>query len=105
MKFDEGKRDWSLLPLDSVEEIIKVLEFGSNKYAAWNFEDGDGLKFSRLLNSSFRHLTSFTRGEDNDPETGLSHVAHLGANVLFLLHFLLRKDTFPKVDDRYQGKK
>ena len=36
-KKDDGKLDWSLLPIDAVEEIIKVLEFGSKKYSGWNW--------------------------------------------------------------------
>ena len=29
MKFDDGKRDYTLLPWGGVEEIVKVLEFGA----------------------------------------------------------------------------
>lgn len=31
-KFDQGKPDWSLLPLDQVEHIVHVLTYGANKY-------------------------------------------------------------------------
>lgn len=99
-KFDEGKRDWSLLPLDSVEEIIKVLEFGANKYSAHNWSSNGGFKYTRVLNAMLRHLFAFMRGQDKDPETGLSHIAHLGCNVFFLLHFILHKDKFKDNDDR-----
>jgi hypothetical protein len=47
-----------------------------------------------------RHLFAFARGVDKDPETGLSHLAHLGCNVLFLLHFVANKDKFRDNDDR-----
>jgi hypothetical protein len=99
-KFDEGKRDWSLLPLDSVEEIVKVLEFGANKYAAHNWSSNGGFKYTRVINAMIRHLFAFARGVDKDPETGLSHLAHLGCNVLFLLHFVANKDKFRDNDDR-----
>jgi len=100
MKFDDGKRDWSLLPYDSIEEIAKVLEFGKLKYAAWNWTEGGGFKYTRVFNASMRHLLAFMRGEDKDPDSGLSHIAHLGCNVLFLLHFILNKEKYNTCDDR-----
>jgi len=100
MKFDDGKRDWSLLPYDSIEEIAKVLEFGKIKYAAWNWTEGGGFKYTRVFNASMRHLLAFMRGEDKDPDSGLSHIAHLACNVLFLLHFILNKEKYNTCDDR-----
>jgi len=100
-KFDEGKRDWSLLPYDSVEEIVKVLEFGAKKYSRDNWKMGDGFKYSRTFNAIMRHMTAVMfRGEDKDPETGLSHWAHVGCNVLFILHFVLNKERYANCDDR-----
>jgi hypothetical protein len=99
-KFDTGKLDWSLLPLDSIEEILKVLEFGKQKYSAHNWSQGEGFKYSRVFNAICRHLFAWARGEDLDPETGLSHIAHCGCNVLFLLHFIKHKDKYPNNDDR-----
>jgi hypothetical protein len=100
VKFDTGKLDWSLMPWDSVEEILKVLEFGRIKYDSWNWAQGDGFKYSRVFNASIRHLFAWFRGEDNDPESGLSHIAHLGCNVLFLLYFIKHKNKYTNNDDR-----
>lgn len=100
IKFDDGKLDWSLMPFDSVEEILKVLEFGKKKYAAHNWSQGEGFKYTRVFNSLMRHLFAWFRGQDNDPETGLSHIAHAGCNILFLLHFIKNKDKYKNNDDR-----
>lgn len=101
VKFDQGKLDWSLLPWDTLEEIIKVLQFGAGKYSPWNWAEGDGFKYTRLFNSSMRHFIAwFWRREDKDPETGLSHMAHLGCNVLFLLHYILNGSKFKNNDNR-----
>jgi hypothetical protein len=101
LKFDSGKLDWSLLPWDTLEEIIKVLQFGAGKYSPWNWAEGDGFKYNRLFNSSMRHFIAwFWRREDKDPETGLSHIAHLGCNVLFLLHYVLNGNKFKNNDNR-----
>lgn len=100
-KHDGGKTDWSLLPWDAVEEIIKVLQFGAGKYSPWNWAENGGFKFNRLFNSSMRHFVAwFWRREDKDPETGLSHMAHLGCNVLFLLHYVLNGNKFKTNDNR-----
>jgi hypothetical protein len=100
IKYDEGKRDWSLLPLESVEEIIKVLEFGQNKYSAWNWANGGGFKYTRVFNSLCRHIFAWARGEDNDPESGLNHLAHASCNLLFLLYYVKHKDKYNNNDDR-----
>jgi hypothetical protein len=99
-KFDDGKRDWSLLPLDSVEEIVKVLEFGAFKYSAHNWSSNGGFKYTRVINATLRHIFAFMRGQDNDTETGLSHLAHAGCNILFMLYFLKHKEKYIDNDDR-----
>lgn len=99
IKHDSGKADWSLMPFEAVEEINKVLEFGAKKYAAHNWKQGGGFKYTRILNSLLRHIFAFMRGEDKDPESGLSHMAHAGCNILFILYYLKYKDKYSN-DDR-----
>lgn len=101
LKFDEQKTNWGLMPFEAVEEINKVLEFGAQKYAAHNWCTGSGFKYSRVLNSLLRHVFAFMRGEDCDPESGLSHMAHAGCNVLFILYYLKHKDKYVN-DDRFK---
>jgi hypothetical protein len=86
-----------LLPVEALEEISKVLAFGAKKYADNNWRGG--FKWTRVLGALFRHLYAWGRGEDKDPETGLSHLAHAGCNILFLLTFELTKTG---QDDRHR---
>tara|TARA_Y100000310_G_scaffold342527_1_gene446179 strand:- start:24216 stop:24560 length:345 start_codon:yes stop_codon:yes gene_type:complete len=85
MKFDGGKVRPSLLPVESLEQICEVLEFGAQKYAANSWQSVEGGK-ERYFDALQRHLWAFQKGEVNDPETGLSHLAHAGCNILFLLY-------------------
>lgn len=101
VKYDSGKTDWSLMPFEAVEEINKVLEFGARKYAAHNWTQGDGFRYTRVLSSLFRHLFAWSRGEDLDPESGLSHLAHAGCNVIFLIYYSKYKDRYNN-DDRFK---
>lgn len=96
-KLDSGKDRWDLLPTDSVRLIVKVLNFGAVKYSDRNWEKG--MKYGRLYGALQRHLTAWWEGEDSDPETGISHLAHVGCCVLFLLAYEIR-GLGSKWDDR-----
>ena len=89
-KFDGEKIRVELLPVDALEEIAKVLTFGAIKYAAGNWATGSGFKWSRLAGALLRHIFAWMRGEDRDPESGISHLAHAGCMLLFLLSHVLR---------------
>ncbi len=87
-KFDDGKLPYDLLPGDAVEEIVKVLQFGATKYGERNWEKG--MKWNRPFAALMRHMWAWWKGEEKDPETGLSHLAHAGCCILFLLSYTLR---------------
>lgn len=97
IKYDTGKPPMSLIDRHAVEQIAQVLAFGANKYAAHNWRQG--IAFSRLLDAALRHLFAFADGEDTDPESGLSHIAHAGCCVVFLLGMI---HAHPELDDRHK---
>ena len=84
-KDDSGKTPWHLMPPDALNQIAQVLEFGANKYGDRNWERG--MNWSRPFSALMRHMWAWWRGEDRDPETGLSHLAHAGCCILFLLTY------------------
>ena len=83
-KFDAGKLDYTLVPYEALDEIVKVLMFGAQKYDRDNWRHVDAAA-QRYAAAAFRHLTAHIRGEATDAESGLSHLAHLGCCVLFML--------------------
>lgn len=99
-KNDAKKNRLDLLPIAALEEVGKVLTFGAGKYAAHNWRRCPSRV--RYLAAALRHLFAWARGEDNDPETGLSHVAHASCCCLFLLGLILDgaavddRDRFPE---------
>lgn len=86
-RYNTGKLSWGLLSWPALRELVKVLEFGRAKYAAWNWSNG--LSWTETFESLQRHLLAWYTGEDKDPETGLSHIAHVLCNAMFLMHFVL----------------
>lgn len=80
-----------------IEGIGKVLGFGAQKYAPFNWQKG--IPCLKLIGSTYRHLLSIQKGEQIDPESGLHHIYHLGCEVMFLVYFIHYKpDVW--VDDR-----
>jgi hypothetical protein len=76
--------------------IARVMETGAIKYGRGNFRQipimatvyGDALG---------RHIGAWLAGEDLDPDSGISHIAHIGANVHVLLAAM---DAGTFTDDR-----
>ena len=96
LRYDQGKAPLHLLPPELLTEVAKVLDFGAKKYAPRNWEKG--MDWSRVYSSLMRHLLAWWNGEDNDPETGLPHVAHIATNAAFLVAYNARnvgKDDRP----------
>lgn len=97
LKFDENKPGMSLLSRIALEETAKVMDFGKQKYDAHNWRKG--FAWSRPLSAAMRHLMAFNDGEDKDPESGLSHLAHAACCIMFLLEF---EKTHKELDDRFK---
>ena len=98
VKFDSDKPPMALLDPEYLEGVAKVLGFGANKYAAHNWRGG--IEYSRLISAAYRHLGAINRGEDIDPESGLSHAYHLGCCNMFLAAMMNHR---PDMDDRWKG--
>lgn len=88
-KDDGGKTPYHLLAPEMLEDVAQVLAFGAEKYSARNWEKG--MDWGRPFSAAMRHLWAWWRGEDRDPETGLSHLAHAACCVMFLLAYERRK--------------
>lgn len=99
-KHDTGKPDLSLVPLVAIEQIAKALMYGEKKYGRYNYLKG--FDSNRLIAASLRHVTAWNSGEDNDPESGLSHLAHALAGLSMLLD-CQRVGTL--TDGRFKGGK
>ncbi len=98
-RLNQGKPKWSLVPQSALLPMVQVLEYGAIKYAPHNWRKG--LSVTEICESLKRHLDAFMEGEDNDPESTLSHIGHIQCNALFLSWMMKNK---PELDDRYKLK-
>lgn len=95
VKNDALKPRMSLIPQLAKYDVAKVMTFGEEKYEAYNWMNG--FKWTLLQDAVDRHMTAFLCGEDNDPESGLPHLAHLAASCMMALENCY---LHPELDDR-----
>lgn len=83
--FQDDKLRWDLLPLEEIEDIVKVYHAGAKKYGPnrWqNLEDG----FQRYKAAALRHLLEYEKGERVDADTGCLHLAQFAWNAIAMLY-------------------
>jgi hypothetical protein len=100
VKFDNGKLRFDLLPPDALAVVAAVLTYGAAKYDDRNWELG--MDRARLRAARDRHTNARMLGQQEDPETGLPHLAHEAACTLMELALLLRgvgSDTAAEVPE------
>lgn len=90
IKHDANKPAWDLLPMREVEEVVRVLTHGRDKYSADNWKRIPDAP-RRYYAAAMRHLAAWHAnyedglGAINDPESGRSHLAHAISNLFFLM--------------------
>ena len=93
--YDTGKPAIQWIPYEALSVIAQAFEYGMGKYGTLNYQGG--MKWSKMIGSILRHTYKFMGGEDNDEESGLSHLSHLGADVCMLIYFTVHHK---ELDDR-----
>lgn len=85
VKYDDDKLDWSLLPLEEMEDVVEVLMHGARKYPQPdNWKRVPDLK-RRYYNAAMRHVARYWQGEEMDQESYLPHLAHAICCLLFMM--------------------
>ena len=80
-----GKIRWDLMPIAPMRDTAMIWTFGADKYGDRNWEQG--FDWSGPYASMMRHLQAWFAGEDFDPESGMSHLAHAACNLQMLQQF------------------
>ena len=108
----EQERGWEALqwlvmndPLKWWNYTTQVMEYGSKKYAPWNW--AKGMPWSVVIGCVARHAMKIidleTKNttdpeEQLDAESGLPHRAHMICNLMFLLYYI---EHYPQGNDLF----
>ena len=83
-KYDGGKPHPSYVPVEIIEAVMRVREYGNRKYGApdnWRTVEPE-----RYHQAMLRHvLACWSDPYSVDPESGLLHLEHIACNVAFML--------------------
>lgn len=80
----DGKPRWELLPIEVMEEVVKVYTFGAEKYGVNTWQHLDNGK-ERYYAALMRHLVAWRKGENLDEESKLNPLSHVIWNAIALL--------------------
>lgn len=90
-KDDHQKIRWDLFPFAAADEVVRVLTYGAKKYGDENWRKVPDLQ-RRYMGAALRHLSSYIQGQENDPESNLSHLAHAVCSLMFIMEDKLKGD-------------
>lgn len=68
----------SVIPTASLLHLGEVMKLGARKYGPFNWRETP-VPAETYMDAAMRHLLSWQDGEDEDPESGMSHLAHVMA--------------------------
>jgi hypothetical protein len=92
----DQKAPLDLLEILADEDCARALKTGAVKYGKQNYRQVE-THLSTYLAAAMRHLKAYTAGQDNDPESGLCHLAHVQA----CMHVIYgSQDSGNMTDDR-----
>ena len=81
---DSTKPPLAMLPWKALRKVAAVQAYGFKKYGDFhNYKKG--MEISRQLSCAIRHISDYMDGNDLDPESGESHLAHAATRLLFAL--------------------
>lgn len=88
------------IPPAVILEEARVMALGGAKYGRFNWNEKP-VDATTYYDAAFRHLAAWYTGQDNDPESGASHLAHARACLGIILDSQMHGTL---IDDRPIGK-
>lgn len=101
IKKDNGKPDFTDVPLEAMWQMSQAFTFGQKKYEKSNFKKS-GMKVSRQLAAALRHIYQHLDGEDIDPDSQCPHLGNAMASLAMAIYNLKHH---PEMDDRFEADK
>lgn len=86
----------TVIPASSILILGQVMALGASKYGRFNWRENK-VAASVYTDAMLRHITAWNAGQDDDPESGVSHLGHVMACACILVDALKGGNL---VDDR-----
>lgn len=84
--FKDDKLRWDLLPMQEIEDIVRVFHLGAKKYEPNGWKDIPN-GFERYRAAMMRHLMCYMNGERYDKELKVNHLAQVCWNAIAMLWY------------------
>ena len=95
IKHDAGKLRYDLMPPECLRAIVATLTQGAAEYGDDNWKlNADSARFYA---AAMRHMEAWRAGDVINPDSGIQHLAHAAANLVFLIY--MHKDVDAAVDN------
>lgn len=94
-KYDNGKADLTLIPMEAMEAMARAFMHGEKKYTRGNFKNG--LETTRTLAAALRHIYEKLDRVDIDHESGVDTLGHAMAAIAMTIYNLKHH---PEMDNR-----
>lgn len=82
--FGVQKTPFHLVPTAAIRAEAGAFKIGETKYGAYNWRQRN-VSVSVYYAAALRHIAAYFDGEENDPETGVSHLGHARACLAILI--------------------
>jgi hypothetical protein len=96
LRYNSGKTQISEIDPNFILAMADVLTKSQSKYTKFNWQRPT--KLSTPYDSLMRHILSFQRGENIDPDDGLPHLIKAAVNLMFMHYHLTTNPDY--CDDR-----
>lgn len=83
LKFSATKPRMALVPASLGISAARALTYGAKKYKPNNWKKAETIE--DYISAFQRHFDAWREGEENETDSGLSHLDHLAANLAFLI--------------------
>ena len=100
-----AKDQMHLIPVGALAPVARVMMLGAKKYGPYNWRETP-VNYTTYLSAVGRHAAAFLDGQDQDPESGQSHLAHIAAGMMILLDAIVTgnaKDDRPPKNPAYRA--